>query len=112
MNQTDLKTLIETEFSALGFHVIYWNEKPNSNGPDCWVQKNKQRPLSVEIKTVKKKANKAYQVDPVSKPRMGDDIVAIVLNTEYVLIQPLREHLALCSKGGTRNLTILCKGGE
>lgn len=107
---TDTRELIEREFSALGFKVLHWNEGPCVNGQDLWVQKAGRRPLSVEIKKAHKKRNKMYQVDPVQKNRVNDDLVAIVLNSEYVLIEPMSDHLKCCSPKGTRQMTLMLAG--
>ena len=106
----ELKELIEREFSALGFNLIYFNTPPSANGVDCWVQKSGKRPLSVEIKAVRKQKKGIFQTDPVSKCRKNDDLIAIVINPEYVLIEAMQDHLKCCSPKGTRQFTLLNKG--
>lgn len=105
MNNKQQKDLIEREFAALGFSLLFWNTKPTSNGPDCFVRKGKGRPLSVEIKTVKRKNNGCLQTDPVSDNRKKDDLVAIIINSEYVLIDSMSNHLKCCGTKGTRQFT-------
>lgn len=110
MNWAEQKIAIEREFAAIGFNVIHWNEKPSANGVDVWVQKNQQRPLSVEVKQARHQKNGCVQVEPVSSVRRKDDLIAIILNTEYVLIEAMQDHLKTCSPKGTRQMTLLCKG--
>ena len=107
MKNKDQKFIVEQEFSALGMPVIFWNEKNNANGVDCWVKNKDGKPLSVEVKLCKKKVNGALQVDPVNGHRRKDDLIAIIVNSEYVLIEPMKDHLKLCSPKGTRNLTLM-----
>lgn len=104
-----MKDLIVQEFAALGFSVIHWNDKPNENGVDCWVKKPHQRPLAVEIKKARRLKLKQVQVDPISKQRQQDDLIAVICNSEYVLIEPMSDYLKCCSKRGTRNLTLMLK---
>lgn len=106
--ECEMRDLIEREFAALGFSLIWFNNTPNANGPDAYVQKQnkKNRPMSVEIKKLKiNNKTKAASVDPVSLPRRGDDFIAIIINSEYVLIQPMKEHLLLCGKQGFRPMS-------
>ncbi len=102
------KKLITDVFENLGFSVIHFNNYKNANGVDLWVQRPGHRPLSVEIKKVRKYIDGSSQVDAVSKPRRKDDIIAIIFNKKYVLIEPMKDHLRNCSKiKGTRQFTIL-----
>lgn len=101
------KEIIEREFAALGFSLIYWNDKPNANGIDCFVQKRSARPLSVEIKTLRKNTRtRAMSVEPVGN-QSRCDLIAIIINTEYVLIEPMEQHLKCCGPKGWRPLTML-----
>lgn len=102
-----LRNVIEKAFQKLGYTIIHFNNKPSANGVDCWVQNKGRRPLSVEIKRVRKHQKGQLRVDPVSKPRRNDDLIAIVINPEYVLIEPMKDHLMACSNMGTRQLTVL-----
>ncbi len=72
------------------------------------VKKKGKRPLSVEIKTIRRFKNGSAKTDAVSKPRLNDDLIAIVFNTEYVLIEPMEHHLKSCGPKGTRAFTKLC----
>jgi len=88
-----MRYVIEKAFSNIGFEVIHFNDKPNANGVDCWVKKQTGKPLSVEIKRVRinKSSHGQLQVEPVSKPRLSDDLIAIIFNDNYVLIEPMEE---------------------
>lgn len=110
MKTDRVKDLLESEFAALGFNFLYYNKKPSANGVDLWVKKNAGRPLSVEIKKVRKLKNGTYQCDSVQKNRINDDLIAIIINSEYVLIEPMKHHLNTCSPRGTRQFTLLCRG--
>lgn len=103
----DAKDILIREFSALGFDVIFFNEQPNANGPDMWVKKNKRKPLSVEIKKVRQHKNRMWATCPVSKNRQNDDLIAVIFNSEYVLIEPMKDHLKCCSPKGTRQFTLM-----
>lgn len=98
---------IKCEFAILGFKVIHVPQSKETNGPDLWVQKHNSRPLSVEIKKARGQKNGCFQVDPISGPRKLDDLICIECNSEYVLIEPMADHLKCCSPKGTRNLTLL-----
>lgn len=106
----DQKTCISKSFEALGFSVLYWNDKPSANGVDCWVQKNNGRPLSVEVKLIREHSAGSMRCDPVSKARTNDDLIAIIVNPAYVLIEPMKDHLKACSPKGTRQLTLIFNG--
>ncbi len=103
----DSKEILEREFAALGFDVLFFNEKPSANGPDVWVRKNNGKPISVEVKKIRQQEKGMWSVDPVSKSRQNDDLIAIVFNSEYILIEPMIDHLKCCSPKGTRQFTIM-----
>lgn len=86
----------------LGFKIVGSSPK-TKNGPDLWVSKN-NRIYTVEIKTAKKQRGDNFQVRPVEKNRQKDDFIAIVFPCGYVLFEPMKHHLANCSKSGTRNM--------
>lgn len=102
----DDKQLLIDQFSRLGFRVIHFGETPSTNGVDMWVQK-RGRPISVEVKKVREKESGIWGVDPVSPNRRKDDLVAIIVSSEYVLIEAMSDHLKCCSPKGTRQFTIL-----
>lgn len=97
--------LIEHFFGIIGFRIIYYNMIDNKNGADCFVQKGSNKPVSVEIKTARQnKTTKAWKIDPVSEKRKNDDLIAVIVGN-YVLIEPMDQHLKLCDKSGTRSIT-------
>ena len=105
------KELIESEFSRLGFSILFYNETPTSKGVDCVVQKGKSRPLNVEIKTIKiNKKAKSCSVKPIGRLRAKDDLIAIIINSKYVLIEPMKDHLKSCGPKGHRPLSLLYSG--
>jgi hypothetical protein len=106
-------TLLKQTFEDLGFEIIHFNGMPQRNGVDMWVKKKGRRPMSVEIKKLRRNTNRSYQVDPVLPLRLNDDLIAIILNDSYVLVEPMKDHLKACSPKGTRQFTILYgKEGE
>lgn len=101
----DIDELTVKTFRKLGFKPL--KTKPaNANGPDLFVIKN-DRAFSVEIKPTRKTRRGSLQVPPVEKNRRGDDLIAIVLPSGYVLVEPMRDHLKSCTPKGYRTLTEL-----
>lgn len=110
MNKPETMTIddvIKKTFNSLGYKILYVNEKPSANGVDLWVIKDGCRPKSVEIKKVRRQKTGAYQVDPVQKNRVNDDLIAIIVNDKYVLVDDMQNHIACCSTKGTRQFTKL-----
>ncbi len=103
----DYKTqekLVTRAFRSMGFKCIGFKH-PHAHGPDCWaVGKNKS--LSVEIKVARKSSKRGLMVCPVKRHRRSDDVIAIVIG-RYVLIECMKDHLALCSKSGARAISKL-----
>ena len=76
----------------------------NRNGSDIYAIAN-DRVLSVEIKrAVAGKGLNVLRVRKVEMGRRGDDLIAIVLPSNYVLVEPMRDHLLACNKTGDRFL--------
>ena len=98
------KTVYKT-FKSMGFKLLGFNHK-NTNGPDLFITKNKKA-FSVEIKKAKSTLSGSLQVFPVEPNRKSDDLIAIELPSGYVLIEPMKDHLKLCSKKGYRTLNLL-----
>ncbi len=101
---------LKEEFAVLGLKIIHSPRSINCNGPDLWVQRKSGRPLSVEVKKVRRLKNKTVQVPSVERSRRNDDLIAIICNSEYILIEPMKDHLKCCSTKGTRQLTLLLGG--
>lgn len=104
-----MKKLVTKYFKLMGFKVIHYNEKESTNGVDMWVKKKDGKPLSVEIKKARKQKTGCYQVDFVQPNRINDDLIAIILNDKYVLIEEMKHHLSACSNKGFRQFTTLLK---
>ena len=77
--------------------------KETASGSDIFAIKN-DYVLSVEIKNAIKasKTRNVLRVRAVS--RVNDDLIAIVLPNDYVLVEPMRDHLKCCGKNGERFL--------
>ena len=103
-----MRKLVEEVFKNIGYEIITYNQKENANGVDMWVKTLNGNPKSVEIKKARKLKNNTYQCSAVEKNRLNDDIIAIVINN-YVLVEPMQDHLKCCAPKGTRNFTIMCK---
>lgn len=102
-----MKTItINSEYSRvvdslrkMGFHCTQERNK-NANGTDLFAIKDNYV-LSVEIKKASKVKN-VYRTRRVT--RLNDDLIAIVFPFDYVLIEPMRDHLKVCNKQGDRFL--------
>lgn len=77
----------------------------NANGPDITIAKN-GRSFRAEIKKACK-SSRAWKTTPVGPSGKKCELIIIVLPNEEILIQPMSEHLRLCSKGGWRFITEL-----
>lgn len=73
------------------------------NGSDIWALKN-GRVYSIEVKKAKSQNGNNFQVRPVENNRKKDDYIAIVMPSGYVLFEPMKDHLKVCSSKGTRNI--------
>ncbi len=105
MRWSDQVQLVTEYFSYLGMTVVYSVKNQSENGPDMFVRKGKGRPLSVEIKLARKNKKTTAVTDSVSSHRVHDDLIAIIISSDYVLIQPMKEHLLLVGPKGTRPFT-------
>jgi hypothetical protein len=77
--------------------------KSNANGPDIWATKG-SRAYSFEVKKCQITKRNSVQCKPVEKNRRCDDFIAIEMPSGYVLIEPMAQHLLLCTKSGYRTL--------
>lgn len=88
----------------MGFKTIGRVRHKNANGPDLHVIRD-ERLFTVEIKKARKHSRRdTLSVHPVEPARRKDDIIAIVFPSGYVLIEPMKDHLAACPKSGYRSL--------
>lgn len=95
--------IVENYFKERGFQVFDVGN-PSANGQDLTVAKG-GRSYRVEVKTASL-SKRCMRVKPVRGYRRSDDWIAIVIN-DSVIVQPMKDHLACCSKDGTRYVTDL-----
>lgn len=79
--------------------------KDNANGPDITIARD-GKSYRVEIKKACK-STRSYKTTPVGKSGRICDLVIIILPNDKILIQPMSEHLRLCSRDGSRFITEL-----
>lgn len=94
--------LIEKAFKKMGFKCLP-KQHINANGPDMVITKGPSS-YTVEIKSLRITERGSFQVPPVSPPRKNDDLIAIAVSKNYVLIEPMKDHLRLCTPKGYRTL--------
>lgn len=90
-------------FRDHGFSVFGDEKKSNSNGIDLYIEKF-GRVYSVEVKSVCR-GTRAYRVKPCCNAKRNDYIAMVFKST--VIVQPMSDHLAVCSKDGSRSVTKL-----
>lgn len=76
-----------------------------TNGPDITIAKN-GKSYRVEIKKACRSSG-AWKTTPVGKSGLLCELIIIILPNNELIIQPMREHLLLCSKSGARFITEL-----
>jgi hypothetical protein len=91
-------------FKSLGFKVFDQGDM-FANGHDFTIVKGK-RTWRVEVKKVLK-GNRCFLVKPVSEQRSKDDLIVMVLGNQVISIQPMADHLQLCSKDRSRRITAI-----
>ena len=99
-----INALVKAAFWSLGFEAFDMGH-PSANGPDLYIEK-KGRCFSVEVKTARLRSDSGPLVYPVERNRRKDDFIAIVVR-DYVLIEPMADHLRACSRSGYRTLSKL-----
>lgn len=102
--ETNINTITIKTLKRMGYKTTQ-PRKSTANGVDIFAIK-KDRVLSVEIKSAKpaSKGVNVLRVRKVEKNRINDDLIAIVLPSGYVLVEPMRDHLKSCNKNGDRFL--------
>lgn len=85
---------------AMGYEILT-EAKSTANGPDLHV-KREGVILRVEVKSARK-AKRSMAVHPVEENRRHDDLIVIEFPSGYVLVEPMKDHLANCSKSGSRS---------
>lgn len=93
---------LRAAFGLLGFQLSGFRHR-TANGPDCYAAKG-DRIYTVEVKCVSWRGKN--RVPPVTPKRRNDDLIAVVFPGGYVFIEPMADHLKLCSPTGYRHLSI------
>lgn len=96
--------LVEHNIKQKGWLVFDVN-KDTTNGPDLTIARN-GKSYRVEIKKACK-SSRAWKVTPVGKSGKNCELIIIILPNNELIIQPMIDHLSLCSKGGSRFITLL-----
>lgn len=104
MNITEIK--VKSFLESKGF-VVTKPRADSSNGVDLMAIKSGVG-FTIEVKKVAV-GNKCTRTDKVDKSGLSCDLIAMVTPKNNVILQPMREHLALCSPKGTRGITDLVK---
>jgi hypothetical protein len=99
MNIDDLTV---KEIKRFGFKPLKAGKR-NANGPDLTAIKN-NRAYTIEIKRARVTKRGSIQVPPVEKNRIHDDMIAIVLPNERVLLGSMEDHMNLCTPKGYRTI--------
>jgi len=102
----DAEILAAAYFRNNGFQV----DLTSGMGPDLILKKN-DLTLTCEVKstTESKYHPNCFIVAKISPNRMEDDIVAIVLPSGVVHVEPMKSHLSKCQKHGARSVTKLIR---
>lgn len=95
---------VASKLISIGWQVFDIN-KDTANGPDLTIAKN-GKSFRVEIKKACK-STRSYITTPVGKSGKQCDLIIILLPNDELLIQPMEDHLRLCSKNGSRGITKL-----
>lgn len=97
---------VERHLKFLGYTEI---QLTRFRGPDIKCKSPDGVSLTIEVKSTSR-SGAYWCVGRVSQPRRSDDLIAIVLPNEKVLMEPMREHLSKChGSGSTRCITLLVR---
>lgn len=77
----------------------------SANGPDMTIARG-GKTYRGEVKNAMR-GQRCWKVKPVGKSGQQCEIIIIVLPDHNLIIQPMAEHLSLCSKNGDRFITML-----
>ena len=99
--------LVRNHLVGKGFTVSRQGESENANGIDIVAIKDTQAFL-IEVKLVSE-GRRNTTVTPVLTAGKTCDYVALVTPKQNIIFQPMTEHLALCSKNGSRGVTQLVR---
>lgn len=89
----------------MGYEVFIGHE--NSNGFDLRIAKGKCIQL-IEVKTCSK-STRSYRVGAVSERSKHSDMIAMITPKGNIILQPMQDHLKLCSIDGSRRVTRLVR---
>jgi len=87
-------------FEKMGYKILT-KAKRTQGGPDMHVEKDGTI-FRVEVKKARKMKN-SMAVHPVEEARVLDDLISIEFPSGYVLIEPMKDHLKVCSPTGSRS---------
>lgn len=85
--------------------LVFDIKKDNANGPDLTIAKH-GKSFRVEVKNAIYN-KRSWQTKPVGKSGKICDLIIIVLPCHRLIMQPMKDHLALCSGSGVRFITNL-----
>lgn len=104
----DTTTIIRASKYLISQGWTVFNSKDDSaNGIDLTIARD-GRAYHVEIKKVLIGA-RSCSIKPVTGSGLKCEVIGILLPDDTVLLQPMHEHLKLCSVGGLRSITDLVR---
>lgn len=107
LKELEPESVVRSHLIQNGFTVSRRDKSQNANGIDIVAIKNDKHFL-IEVKKVN--SNKKYnKIEPIQKSGKICSHIAIVTPNNNVIFQPMRDHLSLCSKNGSRGVTDLIR---
>ena len=111
MKEKDTRLLAKKYFEDKGYSVRT-SLKEGRKGVDIYVITD-DNIFSVEVKQAlmnkRKDHTGCWFVPPVSQERIHDDLIAIVLPNQEIIIEQMKDHLAACSKNGEKYIITLIR---
>jgi HJR/Mrr/RecB family endonuclease len=98
------ETTVRKYLLQQGFQLDQQRDE-RSNGVDIVAMKNGET-LLIEVKNAIRHS-RAWQVDKVSKAQQITCNTIAIVTPMGIILEPMSQHLRLCSKGGTRYVTEL-----
>jgi hypothetical protein len=86
-------------FESFGMTV----RRTTGKGPDLVIGKS----VTVEVKGANYHHGKSLRVCSVKPKRLNDDLVAIVMPDNRIIVETMTTHLSKCDKSGSRTVTHL-----
>lgn len=96
----NLKCRVTDQLEMMGYTILTVG-KHTANGPDIVAINKFGTAINIEKKKARK-TKRSFSVHPVEKNRRSDHLIAIQFPSGYVLIEPMKDHLKACAKGGSR----------